>query len=269
MTAWVEDANDVTMQIAGRWALRLGECLHESTGSMVRAAIDSGDRDLVLKVAKPHFESRDEATGLAEWDGNATARLVEATKFPTADVLLVERCRPGTALSTLDEPEQDHVIGTMLRRLWRPPRVASAYRSLAEMCAMWADSIRHKLPALPKEIDRGLTRAGIELYLTLPHMATHQVLLHTDLHAGNVLASAREPWLAIDPKPYVGDPAYDAVQHLLNCDRLLHDPEELVRRNADIVGVDRDRLRQWTFARCSHESLTRPPKPEHRTGRPG
>jgi streptomycin 6-kinase len=34
------------------------------------------------------------------------------------------------------------------------------------------------------------------------------VVISTDLHAGNVLGAEREPWLAIDPKPFVGDPAY-------------------------------------------------------------
>jgi streptomycin 6-kinase len=43
------------------------------------------------------------------------------------------------------------------------------------------------------------------------------VLLCTDLHAENVLAAEREPWLAIDPKPCIGDPAFDAIQHMLNC----------------------------------------------------
>lgn len=52
-----------------------------------------------------------------------------------------------------------------------------------------------------------------------------QVLLCTDLHAGNVLAAEREPWLIIDPKPHVGDPTFDTLQHLLNCDeRLRNDP---------------------------------------------
>jgi streptomycin 6-kinase len=40
--------------------------------------------------------------------------------------------------------------------------------------------------------------------------------LHADLHADNVLAAQREPWLAIDPKLYVGDPAYDVTQHIFN-----------------------------------------------------
>jgi streptomycin 6-kinase len=66
----------------------------------------------------------------------------------------------------------------------------------------------------------------------------------------NVLAATREPWLVIDPKPYVGDPHYDPVQHLLNCpQRLLTDPVGLARRMAELLGLDADRLLRWTFAR--------------------
>jgi len=86
------------------------------------------------------------------------------------------------------------------------------------------------------------------------------VLLVTDLHAGNVLAARREPWLAIDPKPYIGDPAYDATQHLLNCAERLHaDPAGLAVRMADLLEVDPVRLRRWLFARCVQESPGDPP----------
>jgi streptomycin 6-kinase len=75
------------------------------------------------------------------------------------------------------------------------------------------------------------------------------------LHAENVLAAEREPWLVIDPKPYVGDPTYDALQHLLNCDeRLQSDPQGLANRMADLLGLDPDRLVLWLFARCIIES---------------
>jgi hypothetical protein len=60
-------------------------------------------------------------------------------------------------------------------------------------------------------------------------------LLFNDLHAGNVLAGRRQPWLLIDPKPYVGDPHYDVVQHLLNCDQSLQaDPIGLL---TEVAGV--------------------------------
>jgi Aminoglycoside/hydroxyurea antibiotic resistance kinase len=57
----------------------------------------------------------------------------------------------------------------------------------------------------------------------------------------NVLRAEREPWLVIDPKPFVGDPAYDATQHLFNCEsRLRSDPSETICRIADLLEVDRN-----------------------------
>lgn len=80
------------------------------------------------------------------------------------------------------------------------------------------------------------------------------MMLATDLHAGNVLRAEREPWLAIDPKPFVGDPAYDATQHLFNSGARLHsDPDGTIRRFADLLGVDGERVRLWTFARAAAE----------------
>jgi streptomycin 6-kinase len=99
-----------------------------------------------------------------------------------------------------------------------------------------------------------LVREGLGLLKELPRTAPIEVLLATDLHAGNVLRSEREPWLVIDPKPFVGDPAYDVTQHLFNCHaRLRSDPEGTIGRIADLLGVDRERVRLWTFARAAAE----------------
>ena len=49
-------------------------------------------------------------------------------------------------------------------------------------------------------------RAGVAQFRELPSTAERNVMLCTDLHAGNVLAAQREPWLVIDPKPYAGIP---------------------------------------------------------------
>jgi streptomycin 6-kinase len=74
------------------------------------------------------------------------------------------------------------------------------------------------------------------------------------LHAGNVLESQRKPWLVIDPKPFVGDPSYDSTQHLFNCVERLHsDPDRMFRRMGDLLGVDHERIRLWTFARAAAE----------------
>ena len=90
-----------------------------------------------------------------------------------------------------------------------------------------------------------------------------------------MLAGERCPWLLIDPKPYVGDPHYDVLQHLLNCNESLQaDPMKLLTEIADMADLDAVRLRQWLFARCVQQSLYEgPPWPGldvvlERLGRP-
>ena len=100
--------------------------------------------------------------------------------------------------------------------------------------------------------DAGLVNEGLRVMKELARPAPTDVLLATDLHADNVLRAQREPWLAIDPKPFVGDRSYDPVQHLMNCETHLHrNPAYLVERIASLTEVDPERLRLWTFARAA------------------
>jgi streptomycin 6-kinase len=103
-------------------------------------------------------------------------------------------------------------------------------------------------------LDAGLVREGLHLLAELSRPSPDDVLLATDLHAGNVLRASREPWLVIDPKPFVGDRTYDATQHLFNCkERMVSAPHATIRRLADLLEVDDERLRLWMFARAAAE----------------
>src|SRR5947199_7792465 len=124
------------------------------------------------------------------------------------------------------------------------------------MCDIWAQQFEMKRARGQVTLDAGLVAEGISLFRSLPATAEDAVLLCTDLHAGNVLAAQRAPWLAIDPKPFVGDPAFDAVQHILNCDaRLATDPAGLAHQMAALLDVDRRRVQHWLFARCAQEAI--------------
>ncbi len=84
--------------------------------------------------------------------------------------------------------------------------------------------------------------------------AAAPVLLHGDLHHGNVLAARREPWLAIDPKGLIGEPAFETVALLHNPERLLSAPQpgRILARRVDQLsehlGFDRQRIRGWGIA---------------------
>jgi streptomycin 6-kinase len=126
-------------------------------------------------------------------------------------------------------------------------------------CDLWAAETEQRLEHADAEVDRGLVAAATAPLRELPRSSNGTVVLCTDLHAENVLAAEREPWLVIDPKPYLGDPAYDVVQHMLNCDdRLAADPAALARRMADLLDLDPDRVLAWLFARCAQESIEDP-----------
>ena len=209
----------------------------------------------MLKVGWRHPEALHEAEGLRAWAGRGTVRLIAAEEVDETVGLLLEACRPGTPLAHRPEEEQDLVVATLLRRLWIVPSTEHPFRSLQVMCDQWAAEFEMKVEAGRSTLDRGLAREGIALFRSLPASADREVLLCTDLHAENVLAAQREPWLVIDPKPYVGDPTYDPLQHLLNCERRLReDPRGLAARMADLLDLDRDRLLMWLFARCVQES---------------
>jgi streptomycin 6-kinase len=195
------------------------------------------------------MEGAHELDGLRFWDGDPTVRLLEADADLNA--MLLEACEPGTSLRDQSEPDQDVVIAGLLHRLWRRPPSPHPFRPLSTMLEHWAEEAKS---AAGRWRDAAMVRAGLTLFSELAAAAHDDALLATDLHAGNVLRAQREAWLVIDPKPFVGDRAYDATQHLFNCrQRLLDAPHETISRFADLLDVDAGRLRLWMFARAAAE----------------
>lgn len=249
--AWLRRLPGLVHQLADRWSLTLGRPFDGQEVSCAWVApVRLADRTpAVLKIGMPHMEGEHEIEGLRFWNGDPTVQLLDADDALGA--MLLERCEPGTVLREVPELEQDVVISALLLRLRRLPPAPHPFRPLATMLHRWSNETLADAERWP---DAVLVREGLRLFNELPRTASHEVLLATDLHAGNVLRSQREAWLVIDPKPFVGDPAYDATQHLLNCKaRLRRDPYGTIRRIADLLRVDHERVRLWMFARLAAE----------------
>jgi streptomycin 6-kinase len=258
--AWLGRLPNEIEGLAARWSLTLGEPFEPGgKTAWVAPARSAAHGDVVLKVGWHHMESENEADGLREWDGEGAIKVLAEERRGETTALLLERCVPGTTLAERPESEQDVVLAGLLRRLWRHPKDGRRFRPLSVMCDFWADEFEQKIASGSVELDPELAREGAMDFRTLPTTAVQNVLLCTDLHAENVLASTREQWLVIDPKPFVGDPTYDALQHLLNCEeRLQADPRGLAARIAGLLELDSERLLRWLFARCVVESPTWP-----------
>jgi len=239
--SWLELLPGRIETLRQRWSVDLGEPYEDATCSFVAPVLGE---PLVLKIGLPHMEADHEAVGLDTWAGRGAVRL--RAHAPDQHGMLLERCQPGFALRRAPEAEQDRVIAELLQLLWQAPARRDAFRPLSEMTAYWASEIQLKQAEWP---DPALVCTALELYQTLPD-SDDIALLPTDLHAGNVLKSTRSAWLAIDPKPFLGDRAFDATQHLLNCaGRLAADPMGTIARMAQLASLDPQRLRLWTFAR--------------------
>jgi len=199
--------------------------------------------DAVLKINFPDTEGEREADALAHWDGDGAVRLL--AHDPERRALLIERCRPGTQLWSLEEDEANRAAAAALRRLWRPPPANHRFRALTDAAREWAAS----LPALWEHHQRPCDRRLLDRAVAFLAAATEgeSVVLHQDFHGGNVLRG--RDWLAIDPKPLVGEPAFDLAS-------LLRDrrptTQSRIRRRLDLLtaetGVDRERAREWGIA---------------------
>ena len=121
---------------------------------------------------------------------------------------------------------------------------------LAGEARHWSRQLTSRWERAGRPFERDLLDAAVELLHDLGESQGEQVLLHQDLHADNVLAAQREPWLVIDPKPLVGEREF-AVAPIVRAYELGHSPELVVHRldclTSDL-GLDRERARGWTIA---------------------
>lgn len=251
---WLAELPLVIADLQRRWRIAIGPFSNSGgiCAWVAPALRDDGTR-AVLKLGMPHFEALHEIDGLRFWNGDPAVQLLDADVDLNA--MLLERCEPGESLRNRKEPDQDVVISSLLRALWRRPAHPHPFRPLAAMIAYWAIETRAAAASWP---DAALVEEGLAMLEALSRPSADDVLLATDLHAGNVLSAARRPWLAIDPKPFIGDRCYDATQHLLNCrSRVMDDPRGMVRRFSDLLEGDSERVRSWLFARCAAEPRDR------------
>jgi streptomycin 6-kinase len=248
---WLDRLPRLASECAEKWSLRLDAPFEPATISLVVPATLPDGSAAVLKLAFPEPESAEEPDALAAWDGRGAVRLLARDEARSA--LLVERCVPGTQLwAEADEARANVIAAAVLRRLWREPVEDHPFRLLADVASEWEETIPAAWERLGRPCERSLLDLALDALRDLRSSQPEVLILHQDFHGGNVLAAEREPWLAIDPKPLVGERAFDAAS-LLRDRRadLARDPHPVrtVTRRLDLLSdaldVDRARMRGW------------------------
>ena len=275
---WCAGLPRLVGEYCSRWDLRLEQAQSGSTSRVYfgwqrprpeqPGPPKQPEREVVLKVTPEPSIARAEATALRAWAATPHAvALVDAD--PGGGALLLERVRPGT-------------------KLWDASALPPAWEMAQLLIGLRAATgdLTHQLPPLSERIEfifglirsrlsgarvaplvePGLVAAGHELARTLAHTGP-TALVHGDLHLANILiarqasqpgqpgqpsqaSQASQPGrlVAIDPRPCLGDPDFDAVDWVL-APGATQTPEQRIEELCGLVpGLDADRLWAWCRA---------------------
>ncbi|HEV3425872.1 MAG TPA: aminoglycoside phosphotransferase family protein [Paraburkholderia sp.] len=197
----------------------------------------------MLKIAQAD-EERSGGMLMVWWDGDGAARVLAHD----GDALLLERAEGARSLVEMAHDGQDSdatgILCSAAARLHAPrdkpqPELVPLepwFRSL------WPAARQHG----------GLLAQCARTARKLLDTPQDIVVLHGDIHHGNVLDFGPRGWLAIDPKGLHGERGFDYANIFCNPDRdsalVPGRFEQRVNRVAEEAGLERQRLLQWILA---------------------
>ncbi|MFE9823138.1 aminoglycoside phosphotransferase family protein [Streptomyces sp. NPDC005791] len=195
----------------------------------------------------PHPENRFAPDALSAWDGRGAVLLHERNDDRYA--MFLERAHPTTPAQAEQGDEVAAIAGSVSRRL-AVPAPAGLLR-LQDRAAARKEQLCREARDFPGALPSRTMQAATA---TVRELAHHQpdTLIRGDLSARNILAGPREPWLAVDPKGWVGDRAYGCGTLTKSRSVVLAAQGDLARgidRTLDAftsaAELDRERARRW------------------------
>ncbi|MFG3251884.1 aminoglycoside phosphotransferase family protein [Streptomyces sp. NPDC048187] len=207
----------------------------------------------VLKLAPRRARPESERAALVHWDGRGAVQVRE--EAAEEGVLLLERLHPDVSVRSLPEAKALLEAAGTLRRLWVEPPVAHSFETVAERTGRQAEAMR-VVAAADAEV-APLVDAALAVREELLAGPPEERLLHGTFRQSKVLAGDRVPWLAVGPDPVVGESAFDLARLVRDrVEDLIAQPSgasttrRRIKRLAESLEVDQERLRGWTLFRA-------------------
>lgn len=254
---WLDALPLLAERLAREWQVELGPPYGGGTHSLVVPATRPDSLRAVLKIPMVDDENRHEAAALRLYAGQGAALLFDFD--PASGAMLLERLVPGTPLRAHpDRSEAIDIVCEVLGRLRRVPPPGHPFRLVTDQAAAWARKLAARRSELADGDLRRLADEARDLASELSRDPGPVVLVNRDAHRLNVLAAEREPWLLIDPKPLVGDPAFDAgylLGDLIEGDWTPANAAYLIDTLAAGLRVDAGRVRAWALIRAMENAM--------------
>jgi streptomycin 6-kinase len=248
VAGWCAGVGALADELGARWSLTLGAPLPQGASSVALGCRLPDGTAAVLKLS-PDREFLAEQVAMLRWLGPSGR--VPAVFAADPHALLMEAVEPGTATDELPHPPtvpQWSELLTALHGIGPPP---GPVRTLAARCEEFFDRIGRRLadPRIAAHISPDTWNRARNRCRGLVATTPDPVLLHGDLHLGNVLdAGPTRGLVAIDPKVCVGDPCFDAVDYVLAAAGTGTAVAGRCQALARAYGFDGDRLHAWCRA---------------------
>jgi streptomycin 6-kinase len=243
-------------RVAETWEITLGVPNPDVYPGNVVYRCTLGDGTLAVIKTEPYRPDDDEfLTGIDAmllYAGRGMARVLRFDR--DARVVLMELVEPGETLWDVPIERALAAAASVMAKL-REGAPDDTFPDVRAYHRAWPNHLR--LYGSPGPIDADLFVMGERLFLELCDSSADHVVLHGDLHYGNVLSSDREGWLAIDPKGLSGEPCYEVGDLFRNrVEELFEAPDPVaamrwrVEALADMTGFDRERIRLWALSQA-------------------
>ena len=252
--AWLDRLPAILAACEQHWHITIGPPFELSFNYVAPATRNDGT-SRVITACLPSGVFTRQAEALQLFDGHGTVQLLEYDE--AEEVMLLERLLPGTLLGTLeDDQKATSIAASVMRQMWRPAPQEHPFPTISD----WGRGfvrLRQQYAGGPGPFPLALLTEAETLFAELSATMSENTLLHGDLHHENILAATRQPWLAIDPKGLVGEPAYETGALLRNqLARVFgastpgHVMARRVDQLADELGLNRERIRGWGLAQA-------------------
>lgn len=248
---WWDRLPAAIADLAARWRLVIGAAVGRGNTSLVVRCRRLDGRPAVLKLTPDVALGTAEAAALRRWEPSGRVPAVWGHDAALS-ALLLEAIPDETPLAERGAAVELDEVARLIGDLHRGsgPADADGWERLAERVEFifghWIERHGRRGEVVTRAVPADRLRRGHLLARELAAGGGGQVLLHGDLHPGNVLdGGAGRGLVAIDPRPCVGDAAVDAVDWVF---WTADDPGTWKPRSRDLaVALDLDQERLWAW----------------------
>lgn len=252
---WLKALPRIIAECEQRWNITIGPPFEGLSYNYAAPVVRADGTQLAIKICCPGPEVTREINALRHYCGLGSVELFGSDT--DMGVLLMEWIQPGAMLSSVqDDAEATSIAASVMRQLSHPVPAEHSF-PYVEDWAMGMDRLRREFDGSTGPFPAYLVDRAERLFAELLPSQAEKIVLHGDLHHFNILSAERQPWLSIDPKGVIGEPAYEVgalirnpIPHILVEPNLSAILERRLDQLSDELDLDKQRVFGWSLAQA-------------------